>query len=149
MDTDLLIGSILTNLNNTSILTDPFNGTRIGSFVFGPDQELNFNKYMPKGHIDFNSKEHENKSYGRAFLMDGVHIIDITFFTRKGDVGSGTTKKNVSLVLNYIDLIGSAIRQNNIVGFSLADIGIVESINYNPTNGIYFGTLPVVYRERS
>lgn len=148
-NSDNLVGSILGILNDSSKMTDFYNGTRIGSYFFGPNQELTFNKYMPKGYVDIGTKTPKDKSFGTGFKHDNSHTINITYFVRQGEVGSGTTKKNRSLLYHVVDVIESSLKNNATENFSFIDVGETIPGFFDEENSMFWITLPCIYMERS
>lgn len=146
--TDILIGSILEILNDTTKLVDLYNGTRVGSFFFGTNQKLSFARYMPKGKVVSGERNFNNKSFGTGFQKDKTHTVEIVFTTKQGDVGSGTTKKNEELCLHYEQLIEDALTDNKIGGFSLIGFGDIDEPAYIPATLTHMTIVPVVYLER-
>ena len=141
-----LIGSVITRLNYD--LTDEYNGTRNGSYVFGPDQEINFNRFMPKIQVVFNGETTVDKSQGNDFKRTKTTTISTYVYSKKGDVGSYSQLKNRDLVLYMLDQIEKSLKSYKMDNFSLMGIGDVENFNYSPEHGIYYASKPFIYMRR-
>lgn len=144
-----LIGSMINLLNNTGSLADPYNGTRTGSFFFGPNQTLVFQKYMPKGQVIGTNWSEENPSFGRSYQRDEYYTLEVYFYTKSGDVGSGTTIKDRELVLDYLRRIRNIVRtkSNEFGDARLFNIGEVDPPFYLRDDNIYVGMIPFTFLD--
>lgn len=140
-------------LNNTGSLNDCFQGTRTGSFFFGPNQELTFERMMPKGQVIDGDVDYEDSSFGAGRIKDKVFRTEIYFFTRKGDIGSNTgNRKDRELMHLYLERIqnalGSAEINKNFTKAHIVGYGKSDRIIYNDTEHVFVGVLPVLWRAR-
>lgn len=146
-----LLGSVADYLNDN--LTDPIATQRVGSYAFGPDFEMNFKKYTPKIQVtDIAKEERFNYGFGNNPRKQNSDIIDVIYFTTRGDVytENNVKYKDRSLVYLFLekieDLLGSAT--GSITGMHMARFGQVSRIDYNKNNSVYFGMLPITYSYR-
>lgn len=141
----------LTNILNDN-LEDPFMDTRVGSYFFTDDYEIVFTKYMPKGQIAEDTLDTTDLGFGRPAEKTESYRLNIHYFGKRGDVGSGTSSglKNRSLVSHYIrkirDLIivHSGSFESHILSFDKVDSPV-----YLRDQQVYVGTLPVIFTKRT
>ena len=141
-----LVGSVVDRLNSN--LEDPYNGTRTGSWVFGPDKELTFSRYMPKIQVTFDSETTRDKSLGNDFTRTKETTILVNFFTKEGEIGSYSELKNRNLVLYMLDKAEEDLKTYSMNNFSLTGVGEVVGLGYNEEHGVHFGTKPFIYSRR-
>jgi len=141
-----LIGSVVDRLNSN--LIDEFNGTRVGSYTWGPDQDILYNKYMPKIQVTFEDETSLDRSFGTSFLRTKPTTINTWVFSKKGDIGSFTGLKNKNLVFKILDQIETSLKGYNMARFSLADVGDMTDVDYNGENDFYYGRRQFVYKRR-
>lgn len=141
-----LVGSVVDRLNSN--LQDPYNGTRTGSWVFGPDKEINYNRYMPKIQVLFDGEGTSDKSKGNNFKRTKQTTLLIGFFTKDGDIGSYSELKNRNLVLYMIEKIEQDLKSYQMDNFSLMGVGDVERLTYMPEHSIHLGAIPFFYKRR-
>ena len=141
-----VIGSVLAILNNTSIVTDPYNGTRVGSFFFDQDHQMNFNKYMPKGQVTDDNTEVDRYSFGSSKRLRKPQV-NVYFYTLDGDKDSSTGFKNRALVYDYMERIEDAINNNmDQMGiFRNASFEDTGKVTYDRSNKIYWGVKPIIF----
>jgi len=144
-----IIGSVLDILNNSAYLTDPYNGSRVGSFFFGPDQELNLKKYMPKGQVTDSELSTNRYSFGSASKRKSEPTINIYFYTLRGDKDPNTDNKNKSLVYDYLEKIEDALcnHMDEVGGFRNAKFGDTGEVKYDPDRKIFRGVKPVTFSK--
>jgi len=146
------IGSDVIRIINGS-MTDFYGTGRIGSYCLGPDQEIIFSKYMPKFQIKYGQSSMYDKSFGRSFERTKEKVLEVWFFTARGDVGSGTGLKNTELVEYALEKVDEVLRDNaDLVGSAhYVSHGTVDPPSFETTdNGaqVYAGMRPFVFRER-
>ncbi|MDP2692272.1 MAG: hypothetical protein Q8O88_01370 [bacterium] len=147
----ITFGSIInttTSLLNSN-LTDPFNGTRTGSFFFNGDQELTFTRFMPKGQVTEDTETISNHGFGIPYERDEEYRINIHFFTKHNDVDPNTSLKNRALVVHYINLIKNVLigSMASYGGFIL-EFDSIERPIYLQDQQMYLGTIPIIFRTR-
>jgi len=147
-DKNTVIDNILNVLNDHA--TDYYNGDRIGSLAFGPDEEINFGKYMPKYQVlegDYSTLE---KSFGLNFARDKTFLAEIYCYTIRDDVGSNTNYKNRQLInqcLKDVELtIGSYV--GSITGAHLQEVGMQAPVRFYVDKNFYFSSLPILFAWR-
>ena len=140
------ITNVLTVLNTGSYLTDPYNGTRVGSFAFGPDYEMTFGKYMPKIHVTDGDYSTDRYTFGKSRRLKQP-TINIYFYTKDGDKDFNTNYKNRQLVYDYLDKIEDAISNNMtlIPNVKSPQFGNVGRVIYVQEQKIYWGVKPVTF----
>jgi len=141
-----LVGSVITRLNSN--LVDEYGGTRIGSYVFGPEQELIFNKYMPKFQVKFTTESTNDRTFGTSFLKTKPTTLDIWAFTKRGDIGSYTGLKNINLILELLDQVETSLGSYTMSRFSLTNIGDTDEVDYNAESSFYYGRKQFIYKRR-
>ena len=143
-----IISTTLSVLN--SKVADAFNGTRTGSFFFAGDQELTFTRFMPKGQVTEDTEVVSNQGFGIPFERDEIFRINIHFFTKHGDIGSGTNYKNRALCVHYLNLIKTTIIQNiGSFGQVIPSFDTIERPVYIEDQQVYAGTVPVLFKTRA
>jgi hypothetical protein len=135
----ILVGSVLSILNNTSYLPDCYNGTRQGSFFFGPDQEINFSRIMPKGQVTVGETTTGQQTFGRPFNREKNATLVVNFYAKRGDIGSGNNLQNRDLVYHYYELIERAL-----VNHAIMNTQVIpeeqEPVIYLQDESVYIGT---------
>lgn len=147
-DKNTVINDILNVLNDQA--TDYYNGTRIGSLAFGPDEEIYFSKYMPKYQVlegDYSTFE---KSFGLNFTRDKTFLVEVFCYTVRDDVGSGTNYKNRQLINQCLNDVEAVIGSNigSITGAHLQEIGIQAPVMFYVDKNFYFSSLPILFAWR-
>lgn len=148
-----IIGSALNILNNTSIVSDPLSTSRVGSFFFGPDQELSMMRFTPKGHvIEAKHTPADQHSFGRVFRRDKIISIDINFYVKRGESGTGSysTLKNRDLVHTYLNIIENALltHSGSFGDAKLIGFGDIDRPVYESNGGYYIGTISPIFKAR-
>lgn len=151
MDITLAMSRIISTLESS--LTDPISSSRVGSYVFGPDQELNFNRMTPKVQVTDNNiaVSPDTKSFGQPFQKTKEGQIYLFYYNKKTDTYSetGSTYKGRSYNKLFIqkmeDLVGSNLSNMGLHGMM---IGEVDRVQYNPNQQIYVGLLPLTFQWR-
>ena len=146
---NILVGSITAILN--SGLTDPISH-RQGSFFFGPNDEINFQKYMPKGKVFGAPAFSDNHSYGVNPSRSKEYNIHVEFYTQRNMKDRTTGYKDEQLVTYFLEEIENKVYDN--LG-SLGQVVIVESRNEDtegilqvPGMSVIIGRHLFVLRER-
>lgn len=140
-----VVSTTLTILNTR--LTDPYNGTRVGSFFFDNDHEVIFGKYMPKGQVTYDSLDVSNNSFGLNYSRDQIFRVNVHFFTKRNDVGSGTNLKNRALVEHYIESIKNTLITNTgSYGAVQISFDTIERPIFIENEDIFVGTVPVIFK---
>ena len=131
-------------------LVDVFSGTRAGSFVFGPDHEINYQKYMPKIQVVGGGTISKRDSFCTNWMRDKVYTVNVIFFTKFGDSGSDLTSgiKNKQLVSYYMEEIEKTIKTNmGSVSAAFAGFGDVDEPLFDADNSTYIGIKPIMFRK--
>jgi len=148
--TNGIVGSVLSTLNNSSILADPI-GTRVGSFFFGPNQILAFRYNAPQGKVTGGTSYSDEQSFGRSLTRSKHHNIHVAFYTKTDVKDVNTGYKNEELVLDYLDKIEQAVITNvagSIGNLCLETSEIEEDPFFVPESGIYGGRYLFVFKDR-
>lgn len=147
-DINTIIRDVKTILNSGSNVVDCYNGTRVGSLFFGPNDDMNFSKYMPKGQVTDQNINSERYTFGNKPRREKSPAIFVYFFTKKGDKDFTTGYKDKELVNDYLDRIEKAINDNigSISGAHTPDYGETGRIEYDRENEIYWGVKPITFR---
>ena len=106
-DVNKITGSLLNLFNNSAVISKPYDGY-VGSFFFGPNQELSFRNDQPKGRVIADETFMDNKSFGTRFGYDKTYNIFVDFYTIRG-VKDSEGKTNYELVNKYLQKIEDAI----------------------------------------
>jgi len=141
-----LIGSVVSRLNSN--LSDEYNGTRNGDYVFGPDQKINFNRFMPKYQVVFNGETTVDKSIGNDFTRTKNTTISVYAFSKRGDTGSYSQLKNRDLILYLLDKAEESLKSYRMDNFSLIGVGDIEDFNYITEQSTYLAAKPFIYKRR-
>lgn len=146
--TNSIVGSLLKVYNNTNNLADPI--SRIGSFFFGPNQELVFNRYMPKGKVEGGITFSDDKSFGASPERTKHYNIHVSFFTGEGIVDRYTGYKNDELVNDYLDKIEQVTLVNlgSVGNVVLDTMQVEEEPWYVAEQGVYRGRYLFVFKNR-
>ena len=146
-----LLGSMADYLNDN--LTDPLSSTRAGSYVFGPDMDINTQKYTPKVQVtDAFTDDPSDYSFGANPRRNKFNVVNIIYFAHKGAkyTESSVEYKDRRLVYLFLskiqDMVGSAA--GSFVGMHRPRFGTVDRIGYNPGQLSYMGILPVTFMYR-
>lgn len=107
-DMNQLVGSLTNLLNTDPTLVRPYT-PYIGSFFFGPNQELTFRNRVPKGRVTPGETFIEDKGFGKTWRHTKFYNIHIDFFTLEGFTDT-SGNKNISLLNRYNQLIEDSIR---------------------------------------
>lgn len=147
--TNTIIGSLIRIYNDSSKLPDPISG-RVGSFFFGPNQEIVFTRYMPKGKVEGGITFSDDKSFGRAPKRAKHYNIHVSFFTSEGIVDRNTGYKNEELVNDYLDRIEQVTLTNtgSVGQVVLESMQVEEDPWYVQENGTYRGRYLFVFKDR-
>ncbi len=141
----------IVNILNTN-LEDPYKGTRSGSHIFRPEQDLNFTRFLPKGQIKFGLTEPGRPSFGRDRLEDRSYEVHLGYFSGKGHTGSGDSDnlKNEALILHQLELAGSVLRahEEDIRGIHLSVSEIIDPPALILNQNVYLGVLTLNLKER-
>ena len=134
-------------------LTDPVASTRIGSYVFGPDMELNFNKYMPKVQVTDRRIDvpRNSKSFGQPFQKTKEAQIIVAYHNKKGDkyTTGGVTYRDRDYTHFFLQEIENVLGSNlSNIGLHGMIIGTVERIGYVPEYQTYVGIIPIAFTWR-
>ena len=140
------ITNVLALLNSTTYLTDPYNGTRVGNFAFGPDYTMTFSKYMPKIQVTDSDSLTDRYSFGKS-KRNKQFTIHIYFYVNDGDKDPNTNFKNRQFVYDYLDKIEDAINNNmaQIPNVRNPQFGSTGRVVYIPEQKIYWGVKPVTF----
>lgn len=145
-----LLGSIAIYLNNN--LTDPLID-RQGSYVFGPDMEINTKKYMPKCQVtDAFIDDPADYSFGPNPRSTKTNVVSAVYYAKRNDkyTENSITYKDRSLVYLFLskiqDTIGSAT--GSFIGMNIPRFGKVDRIGYDKNNQYYMGVLPFAFKYR-
>lgn len=145
-------GSIIIELRNllNDNLIDVYKDTRAGSFVFGPDHEINFKKYMPKVQVISDSTDSVKDSFGAPFKREKNYTIYVTFFTKEGDTGSENSNsiKNKELVHYYMEEVEKVVGSNlGSISASLSTFGETPEPTYNADHSVFIGIKPLIFKN--
>lgn len=133
---------------NTHVVDD-FNGTRIGSFFWNEDLELNFTRFMPKGQVIGENHTLSNITYGRPYNRDEEYRLNIFFFVKHNDVGSASGLKNRQASNYYIEQIKNTILTNSgSYGASAVTFDTIERPIYAPDQQIYITNIPLIIKVK-
>lgn len=142
-----VIGSVLYILN--TYVPDAYNGTRNGSYFFNEEQTVLFNKYMPKGQVTSDTNNTGNKGFGRIPNRDESFRINVHYFTKEGDIGSGLSIKNRELANYFVNQIKTQLfTHSGSLGCNDMSFDSVERSTYLPEQHTYVITLPVIFKVR-
>lgn len=143
-----VIGSVLSLLNNKSLLRDPYNGNRVGNFFFDQDHQMNLRKYMPKGQVTDDNKKADMVSFGQSRKLN-LPTVNVYFWTLEGDKDSTTNLKNSKLVYHYLEKIEDIINYNlDMMGnFKIKEFGKTIPPKYDKFNKVYWGVKPITFQR--
>lgn len=146
-----LVGSVLDLLNNSSNLELPYSGY-VGSFFFGPNQEISFTRYLPKGRVRIGSNDMDGKSFGNGWKRDKMHNLHFDFFTNH-NYRDTQGNKDVELLTRYSSLIEDALRNNvgSYGGFMIVDMedDVEPQRAEEIENNLWVVSKRVTFKERS
>lgn len=141
-----LIGSVVDYLNDN--LYDPNSSNRIGSYVFGPDKEMNFKRQLPKVQVVFDNESSVDRSQGSNYKRTKVTFITPIFFTGTGDLDSTSNLKNEPLVMYMLEEIEQTLKGTTFDNFHLIGAGDTGKVEYSNEHGIYVGGIPLTFQRR-
>ena len=148
-----VLGSLTDYLNDN--LLDPYGSGRVGSHIFGPDLDMNFNKYTPKGQVSDESQETDDYSFGNNPKRTRFPIVNVYYYVNKHDVynDSGVSYKGRRLVWFMLDKIenavGSATGSGLFTGAHVVRTGMCNRVPYVPERQIYVGAIPISFKSRT
>jgi len=147
-DMNIITGSLLVIYNDQSKLTDPLGADRVGSFIFGPNQEINYARGFPKGKITGDITFSDEKTFGTPFVRSKHYNVHVTLFTHHGYTDSTYKFKNEELLHQYIDLIEQATINNRINGTTLEEIRMEEEPFKLPDKKLHGVRYLFVFKDR-
>ena len=142
-----IIGSAINILNNN--LTDYYNGTRVGSYFFDDDHEIVFLKYMPKGQVSIDTSTYSDKSFGTVPTYSESFRFYVHYFTKHGELGSGTSMKNRELACYALDE-AKILLLTHCGSFGCVDLSFdtVDRPMFLQEQNVYIASLPVIVKVR-
>ena len=146
--TNTIIGSLLAIYNDSAKLVDPIDN-RVGSFFFGPNQEVVERYKAPKGQITGGQDFSDTWSFGRPKIRDKHFNIHVAFFT-PGNVVDRNGRKNEELVYDYLEKIEAVTMayENNIGNVVMEVSEVEEEPFFLPDSNVYGGRRMFVFKER-
>lgn len=152
MDVPTAIDRVINTLQNN--LTDPISASRVGSYIFGPDQDITYLRALPKVQVTFGPFEtgRENMSFGQNKKKDKEITFSIWFYNKRGDVftsGTGSRFINGLYTHEFMRLIEDTLGSNlQSMGLHGLVVGTVDGISYNKDQQIHLAELPINFQWR-
>ena len=146
---DAILGSALFVFNNR--ITDPYTGTRTGSFFFDGDHTIVFNKFMPKGQVTEDTLLIDGHGFGKPFQRDEAYRINAHFFNKKGDTDKNNSGfKDRALAMHYMGLMKDAVISNlGSFGNVQIEFDTIERPIYLEDQRVFVSTLPIIFKTRT
>jgi hypothetical protein len=142
-----LIGSVVNYLNDN--LYDSNSSNRAGSYVFGPDKEMNFKRQLPKVQVKFfGDSEIAGKTMGYDYKRSKNTTIIPIFFTTVDYLDPTNNIKNEGFVMYMLEEIEQTIKNTTFDNFHLVNVGETGEIEFSSQHGIYVGGIPLVFQRR-
>jgi len=147
--TDVAEGVV--NVLNT-YLEDPYLGSRAGSHIFRPEQDLNFSRYMPKGQVKYGIEDNSWRTFGKDFKQKRDYQIFVGYFTSRGDVGSGSTAnlKNETLIERQLRNIHEVMKTygSQVEGVSYIGHETIEPPMFIEEQNVYIGVITLKFSDK-
>lgn len=125
-NTNNLLGSLLTNLNDSNNIAKPYSNYT-GSLFFGPNQEITFRNRAPKGQVSTGEVGGLiNKSFGIPINADKNYNIFIDFYTVQNFEDRSRGLKNYELLNDINGSIEDTIKCVRVGAYSLVDVTVTN-----------------------
>ncbi len=145
------IGSLMDEFVNTleTNLRDPASD-RTGSFVYRPEQEINFGRNFPKIQVFLEGREQTGKTFGCPPNKTSKRIGRIFLFTQKGISDKDTGLKNEVFLQDYAEEIQDTLDLNagSFTVATLNGFGTIEPGFFKVEPDVLGTIIPVMFMAR-